>query len=211
VAFSGGAGVAATAWSPNGKLMATAFFSPSNGPSNVVIWNPATGAVVSSLSGLTGMASSVAWSADGAYVAATGYGSTIQVWNVSTRKVIFTQSAPQGGSVAWSPNGLQLVFASDANTFQVWDVPTQKQITSYSAPVNGALGWSPDGKAIAVASGNDVILWDAATGKLLYTYTQTGNAVRALAWSPNSAYIVSGGSNESGNNVAKVWTAAPLP
>ena len=103
------------------------------------------------------------------------------------------------------------MFASDANTFQVWDVPTQKLMTSYSAPVNGALGWSPDGKAIAVASGTDVMLWNAVTGKLLYTYTKTGNNVRSLAWSPDGKFIVSGGNNEAGNNYAKVWAAGPLP
>ena len=103
------------------------------------------------------------------------------------------------------------MFASDANTFQVWDVPTQKLMTSYLAPVNGALGWSPDGKAIAVASGTDVMLWNAVTGKLIYTYTKTGNNVRSLAWSPDGTYIVSGGNNEAGNNYARVWVAAPLP
>ena len=105
VAFSGGAGVGATAWSPNGKLMATSFFNlskGSGGASNVVIWNPATGALVSTLSGQTDVISSLAWSADGAYVAATGYhvGATgesgiAQVWNLSTRKVVFTKTRSQ--------------------------------------------------------------------------------------------------------------------
>ncbi len=206
---SGGSGVSAAAWSPDGKYIAAAFFGTAYG-NKVVVWNAATGAQVASFTGHTDEISSLAWSADSAYIASTSYDATVQVWDAHTSHVIFTHSARRGGAVAWSPKGLQLVFASDDSTFQVWDVATQKQITSYQAPANASLAWSPDGTAIAAASDANVILWNAATGAHIFTYTQTGSYVRSLAWSPDGKYIVSGGNNESGGNYAKVWVAAPL-
>jgi WD40 repeat protein len=208
VPLSGGSGISAAAWSPDGKLIAAAFFGSYG--NKVVIWNAATGAQVTSFTRHTDEISSLAWSADGAYVASTSYDQTVQVWNAQTGQVIFNHPASQVGAVAWAPKALRLVFASDDTTFQVWDIATKTQITSYQAQVNAALAWSPDGTAIAVASNTDVILWDAATGAHLYTYTETGSYVRSLAWSPDGKYIVSGGNNEAGGNLAKVWIAAPL-
>ncbi len=210
IPLSGGSGVSAAAWSPDGEFIAAAFFGSAYG-NKVVIWNAQTGAQVTSFTKHTDEISSLAWSADGADVASTGYDQTVQVWDAHSGKVIFSHSAAQGGGLAWSPTGKRLVFASDASTFLVWDVATNAQITSYQAQVNAAIAWSPDGKAIAVASNTDVILWDAATGAHIFTYTETGNQVRSLAWSPDGKYIVSGGNNEAGGNFAKVWIAAPLP
>jgi WD40 repeat protein len=208
-AFSGGAGVTATAWSPDGKLMASAFLGATYGY-KIVVWNPATGAQVSTFTGHTGEILSLAWSADGTYIASSSYDKTVQVWNARTRQVIFFRNVLQAGALAWSPSGLRLVFTSAGNTFLVWDIPTNTLITSYQAQANFSLAWSPDGKAIAVASNSDVIIWNAATGAHIYTYTQTGNQVRSLAWSPDGKYIVSGGNNEGGGNYAKVWVAGPL-
>lgn len=208
---SGGSGVSAAAWSPDGKLIAAAFFGTAYG-NKVVIWDAATGALVTSFTKHTNQISSLAWSADGTYVASTSYDATVQVWEAHTGNVIFahTHNATAGGAVAWSPKGLQLAFTSDDSTTQVWDMTTQKQISSYQAPANASIAWSPDGKAIAIASNTDVIIWNAATGGHIFTFTQTGSYVRSLAWSPDGKYIVSGGNNESGGNYANVWIAAPL-
>lgn len=210
VPLSGGSGVSAAAWSPDGKFIAAAFFGSAYG-NKVVIWNIQTGALVTSFTKHTGEISSLAWSADGSYVASTSYDQTVQVWDAHNGKVIFSHSADQGGALAWSPTGTHLVFATDISAFQVWDVATNTQITSYQTQANASIAWSPDGKAIAVASNTDVILWDAATGTHIFTYTETGDYVRSLAWSPDGNYIVSGGNNEAGGNLAKVWNAAPLP
>ena len=53
--------------------------------------------------------------------------------------------------------------------------------------------------------GNTLEIWDAATGKLVKQYVDTGTG--AQAWSPDGKYIVSGEGNTVGQMVAKVWTA----
>ena len=82
---------------------------------------------------------------------------------------------------------------------------TQHTGTVYSA------AWSPNGYRIASA-GTDkrVLVWDAATGGKVLTYSGHKDWVVAVAWSPDGKYIASGGGNQtSGSDMTvQVWDAA---
>lgn len=67
-----------------------------------------------------------------------------------------------------------------------------------------AQAWSPNEKFIASA-GEDgtVVVWDARSGQILYTYHSPSSVVTSLAWSPDSKRIVSGGSD----GLAQTWDA----
>ena len=81
-------------------------------------------------------------------------------------------------------------------------------VTSYSTSQPDDLAWSPDGKEIASTSGDNVAIWDTATGKMVYLFTkQGGTFVRTLAWSPDGKYIASASGNEAGGNRVTVWVA----
>ena len=215
--FSGGGNIDyATAWSPDGTLMATSLNGSVYG-NVVVVWNVKTGQIVYTFHGQSGQSGpgAGAWSPDGKYVASAGYDNTVQVWNARTGQVIFNH---QGGAIfnqqaggayiAWAPTGMTLAFPGADKTVQVWNVATNKLLTSRSDPAAGALAWSPDGKEIANASYDTVVIWNATTDNVVYTFPEQGGIyVRALAWSPDGRYIVSGSSNEAGNNHAVVWIA----
>lgn len=207
--FSGGNMVYATAWSPDGKLMATSLNGGAYG--NIIdIWNTSNGQVIYTFRGQTSDSgpSSVSWSADGKYIASASYSGSVQVWDAHTGQVIFSKDNC-GNQAAWAPAGMELAFSCNS-TLQVWNVATKKQITSQkdSSKTGSALVWSPDGKKIANTSNNNVVIWNATNGKTIYTFTRQGSQyVRALAWSPDGKYIVSGGGNEAGGNHALVWTA----
>ena len=73
-----------------------------------------------------------------------------------------------------------------------------------------AITWSPDGKRIASGSSDQTVqVWDAATGKLLFTYhghakSRLTGWVKAVAWSPDGRRIASGSDDENG---VHVWDA----
>jgi len=207
--FSGGSMIGATAWSPDGTLMAT---SLNGGYGNIVdVWNVSTGQVIYTFRGqASNQVASVSWSADGKYVASAGYDGTIQVWNAHTGQVIFNRSASGGLPYAvWAPTGNMLAFISDANTVQVWDVAANKEVTSYKTASPWHLTWSPDGSNIAVANpgtgGNAIVIFNASTGNKVATLSGKNQSIHSLAWSPSGAYIVAGGNNEGGGNYAQVW------
>lgn len=203
-----GGPVQATAWSPDGSLMATALSGAGVG-SSVVVWNPATGEKIFTFQGQANNDAVVAvsWSPDGTYVASASLHS-VQVWNAHTGQVIFKKT---GGQVAaWAPQGNVLAFATDKSV-EVWDPIANKKITSMSSRNSFALAWSPDGTKIVSndvsISGSNAIIWSATTGKKLFTFVNPdGNSINSLAWSPDGRFIASGdGYNR--NNYAEIWTA----
>ncbi len=69
------------------------------------------------------------------------------------------------------------------------------------------LAWSPDGTRIA-SGGEDIHIWNAATGQtqISYTSSTTGfNAVNALAWSPDGTRIALAGARTQEPDQVQVW------
>jgi serine/threonine protein kinase len=150
----------------------------------------------------------------------------IQVWNVKSRKLITSYAGHNPelgyenivGSVSWSPDGTRIISAGVYDgTTQLWNAQTGVTIYTYRGqaphPVWKAV-WSPNGKFIASASfgsvvngafsqtgGGNVQVW-SIDGTLVNTYndfTYLGD----IAWSPNSQYIASSGSD----NQMHLWNA----
>src|SRR5579884_2572818 len=67
------------------------------------------------------------------------------------------------------------------------------------------VAWSPDGKSIASASGDGTVqVWDAATGKLLYTHSSPSQfGFNAVAWSPDGTRLAAA----CADNTVQVWDA----
>jgi len=118
--------------------------------------------------------------------------------------------------LAFTPDGNFLVSASDDKTIRVWDLATGKTVRFIRGEAGQgdtgkiyAMALSPDGKWLAAAgwlSGpieftRAVRLYDFASGNLVAVLKGHGDVVHALAFSPDSKYLISG----SGDHVAIIW------
>src|SRR5579871_3385642 len=122
-------------------------------------------------------------------------------------KALVTYSGHSGPVITavWSPDGKRIASGGNHGTVQVWDAQTGKQIwKTHIDTYSFAIAWSPDGKRIAGAGAGSVEMLDAATGKLLATFTNgQASFIERLAWSPDGKEIASA----SNDGTVQVWDA----
>lgn len=180
--------VAALAWSPDGKELVTA----ANGSRSAIVqvWDVQTGQATLSLGEQLGSACCLAWSPDGGHIVAGGRASDLdqssaQIWDASNGNspLAFVEEGDneieQVLALAWSLDGARIATAIEVS------------------PVPSASNPNPQ------PSTEIVQVWEAATGKLLLTYSGHTGRVNALSWSPDSQEIASA----SADKTVQVWNA----
>ncbi|MEM6989869.1 MAG: protein kinase [Myxococcota bacterium] len=140
----------------------------------------------------------VAFSPDGASVAAACQDMAIYVIDVVTRRVdILRGSNDQVNAVAWSPDSQVLVSGSWSGEVSWWsrsDGGTLRTVAAHEGSVLD-VEYSPDGRFVASAGADGVVhTWDATTGKASGTYAIATTA-SALAYSPDGQRLAAATSN----------------
>lgn len=223
---SGGFGYRATAWSPDGKQMASALSTGSTG--TIQVWNPQTGTNIFTLAvDSTYNIGALAWSKDGQYIAADTWDTQptnpglamneIIVWKVSTHQIVFQHKDNLSGSdapVVWQPGSHNLMFVSistSGSRLEIWNSDTGKLVKQYDRTGTGGLSWSPDGRYLAYANSSKrtevIVIRDMITDKEIYVYKDHTNHINEIVWSPDGNYIASSEGNTQGEMVAKTWVA----
>jgi len=217
--FQPGAGKVSVAFSPDGKLLATAC-KRSNTPSgDIQLWDVPTGELVSKLESLDvqGAFWVVAYSPDGQTIAAGGFDCPITLWDVSSRRVRVTLSPESRGAVAmaFSPDGKTLaesgaVFRErrrEARDICLWDVRTgtlARKLVGHTDMV-ACLAFSPDGKTLASAGHDDVArIWDIATREERLAISGHTHRVTGVAFSPDGKTLATA----SADTTIKLWQAS---
>jgi hypothetical protein len=150
----------------------------------------------------------LALSRDGKLVATAGGDRKVRVWDLAKLKEIATLEGHTGEviGVAFSPDGKQLASGGYDSTVRVWDWAAGKELhvlKGHTKKVT-SVAFSVDGKLLASGGvvpaeiggfsgstqGDQVRLWDPATGKAIRTLAQRGQLVN---FTPDGRFLVSGG------------------
>jgi WD40 repeat protein len=200
--------VVALAFSPNGKILATA------GEDRWVrLWDPATGKEKATLKKHGEGVLALAFSPDGKTLA-TGDGGLLRVWDLPTGREAPALRLEDDlvRLLAFSPDGKTIAEAGFQWKIRLWDLAEGKVRATLPAKdkeaLTGqitALAFRP-GSPILASSGWDecIRLWNPVTQKQEAVLQGHREVVRCLAFSPDGKTILSGGDDRD----VRVWDVA---
>lgn len=157
------------------------------------------GSVYYTYHGHTDRITSVAWSANGKYIASGSLDKTVQVWASNPAEHlqphIFRGHTSGVLAVTWSPDSSRIASGGMDKTVQVWDALNGEHAVTYQGhtDVVNTVAWSPNGNYIATGSDDTTLrMWDVASGKQMYVYHGHRAGINSIVWSPDSQQIASG-------------------
>lgn len=157
----------------------------------VRIWDTETGNCVRTLKGHTSGVNSVSYSPSGKLIVSTSNDTTVRIWNAETGHVLrILRCYPEIEHVA--------SMSYDSTTRTGWNVGCEYNVLNcgvYSA------AFSPNEKYVVSDFINNIIIWDAATGKKIKILKGHTGQINSLSFSPDGKHIVS----SSDDKTVKIW------
>lgn len=186
------------AFSPDGKLLATA--EGDDLGSRATVWDVNTRKEVHSFKGYDNWVRGVAFNPAGTRLATADWGGEGVVWDLATSQQLFRLIGHTGvlDAVAYSPDGKLIATASHDHTIKLWNAQSGKEMATLKGHLRGLTGvtFSPDGQRLASCTFNgEIAVWNV--GYLLEAREFNVVQFAAPAFSPDSKHIAC----PSGNTV----------
>jgi WD40 repeat protein len=198
------------AYSPDGKVLATAAISGA-----IQLWDPLTGNRIDrALGSSTEAKTSIAFSRQGDVLAAADVRGVVRLWEPTSGRLVGDLVMQDGhepvSAVAFSPDGSLLATAVADGTVRLWD---PNKLIELSDPLRGharsissaGVAFSPNGNLLAAAGDeNNVRLWDPQSRTELRALNGHTGPVRAVSFSHEGTLLASG----SEDGTIRVWDIA---
>ena len=161
------------------------------------------------LTAQAGVVTALAYSPDGARMAAGYQDGTIRLWDLASRKLISATSWGAAPLALAFTDGGRVLQVADAAAVGTWNLNKTPRITALPLPgISGGtvVAFSPDGNTVATgATDGNIRLWNAAT-RLETGAPMSSDAqpVDAVAFSPDGPLVAA--ANSDGN--VQLWNAA---
>lgn len=187
--------VAAVAFSPDGKLLATGSYG------RVTVWNLATAKPVKVLTNVLAAVNDLKFSPDGKLLAVAGGQPSargdLRLFDTTDWKLVHSLGGhfDTVSSVAFSPDRSKLVSASFDKTVRLWDVATGKVLHTFTGHSDFvyAVAFAPSGEWYATVSKDRTgRIVNAATGQSVLTLSGMEQEVLAVAMRPDGQIVTSG-------------------
>ncbi len=196
--------VAGLGFHPEGRILAAGGFE------EVHLMDPLDGRRTFSLPGPPDLIRSLAFSADGALLAAGGgapaqFGE-IRIWDSETRMLVHTLEGHSDSvySLAFSPDSTTLASSSYDRKIKLWDVRSGEELRTleeHNGPVF-SICFTPDGTRLASASGDGTVkVWSPQTGERLDTLSGAVGALYSVAVDPSGRELAVGGEDRT----IRIW------
>jgi WD40 repeat protein len=182
----------AVAFSPDGKTVALA-----GGMGIIKLYDTATAKELRSFEGLKSIVNAITFSSDGKTFAAAGIEKIIGIWDTAGSTPMRTTgtNTAKYKALTFLADGKRLVTVDEDGTVAIWNATGGDA----SATIKGDRGYthlvaaSRDGKLLAWdGADNKVTVWDLAAGKELKKIVAASTTASALAFTPDSKFIIVG-------------------
>jgi WD40 repeat protein len=202
--------VSPVALSPDGRRVVSAHFD-----GKYAVWDVATQVRMGEGIDIGYGTTDSSLSNDGRFLLTSVYSALPKVWDTASGKQVSSfGTIDRFGSgpcnkVTLSPDGRRALCSRFSKPLTLWNANTGSRLRDFTD--NSWIGlelasFSSDGRFVLadVGAGNDVVMWDAASGRRLARFKGHKSRVTSVALSPDGRLLLSG----SKDGTARIWSIA---
>lgn len=198
------------AFTPDGRTLGA--IADGRAGKTLMLWDSTSGRPVRPRTTYPEAPKSLAFSADGRWMAVGLFDSTIHLSKLhgEAAETVLTGHNRLVGALAFSPDSRLLASGSDDWSLLLWDVTAMDRIatlTGHARPIVG-LAFANGGRSLLSGSAEDHVMqvWTLPRPADAASTAAHSGAVRAVAWAPGSSVLASAGDDKA----IRLWSAPTL-